>query len=141
MFVKVIVKSLAILILLCAAYFFYVRVETSKEKNISIHYANLVKNKLSYISLSKLDPKSPGFDIEKSNLIEIIKETNKIGLEKPLNNKEEEILTRQNVILDKVFATKSYEEGVAILKSQESIDLLTDQTALIERLLPQLHLP
>jgi hypothetical protein len=150
MFVKVIVRSLIILILISTAYFIYSRTATLKEKGISTHYANLVKNKLAYVSLTKLDPKKPGFDIEKSNLVGIIQETNKIGLEKPLNSKEKEILTRQKVILDKVFVTKSYEEGTGVLRSQESVTLLTDQTALIEELgsqiqkikaLPLLRLP
>lgn len=131
MFVKVFAKSLIILILLSSAYLFYARAQTSKEKNISIHYSNLVKNKLAYVNLAKLDPKKPGFNSEKSNLVGIIQETNRIGLEKPLNNKEKEIFTRQNVILEKVFATKSYQEGVAILRSQESVNLLSDETELI----------
>lgn len=134
MFVKVFIKSLIILALLSTAYFFYARAEVSKEKNISIHYSNLVKNKLAYINLAKLDPKKPGFDIEKSNLIGIIQETNRIGLEKPLNDREKEIFTRQNAILEKVFATKSYQEGVIVLKSTESVLLLTDQTKLISEL-------
>ncbi len=139
MFVKVFAKSLVILMLLSTAYFFYIRSEASKEKNISVHYANLIKNKLSYVSLAKLNPDKPGFDSEKSNLVEIIKETNKIGLEKPFNDKEKEIFTRQKVILEKVFATKSYEEGVTILKSMESVTLLTEQTKLIEELSPLLR--
>lgn len=139
MFVKVIVKTLIILAVISSAYFIYSRTEASKERNISIHYANLVKNKLAYVSFAKLDPASPTFNIEKSNLIGIIKETNKIGLEKPLNNQEKEIFTRQGIILEKVFATKSYEEGVSILKSPESVMVLTDQTKLIEELSLKLH--
>ncbi len=110
----------------------------SKEKNVSIHYANMVKNKLAYVNLAKLDSKSPGFDTEKTNLVGIIKETNKDGLEKPLDNKEKEIFTRQNTILNKVFATKSYEDGVVILKSQESVANLADQTKLIREMASQI---
>ena len=34
--------------------------------------------------------------------------------------------------MTKVFATGSYEEGVVILRSEESVNLLTDETKLIE---------
>lgn len=149
-FTSVLIKTIIFLAILSTGYYFFARAEIQKEKNISSHWANLVKNKLSYVGLAKLDSKDPGFDIEKSNLIGIIKETNKIGLEKPLNNKEKDIFIRQNAILDKVFATKSYEEGVSILKSKESVNLLSDQTNLIQELetqivrlkaLRELHLP
>lgn len=110
-----------------------------KEKNITFHYYNLVQNKIAYVNLAKLDPKNPSFDSQKSSLIEIIKKTNKDDLENPINNREKEILVRQNSILQKVFATKSYEEGLEILRSPESIANLTDQTKLIEDLESQIE--
>ena len=139
MFVKVFVKTLIILVIISAGYYFFSKIEAQKQKDLSTHYANLVKNKLAYVNLAKLNPKSPSFDTEKSNLIGIIQETNKIGLEKPLNDREKVIFTKQNIILDKVFATKSYEEGVTVLKSTESVTNLTDQTKLIEELSLKLH--
>lgn len=136
------IKTIALLFLLSVGYYFFSKSLLAKEKLLAIHYANLVQNKVTYTNLAKLNPKDSGFDIQKSNLIGIIKETNKKGLEKPLNNAEKEIFTRQNAILDKVFATKSYEDGLIILKSSESVTLLTDQTKLIEKLKesPVLHL-
>jgi hypothetical protein len=84
--------------------------------------------------LAKLDSKNPSFDIQKSNLVGIIKETNRKGLEKPINAEEKRFFEKQNEILTKVFATNSYEEGVAILKSDESIKLLSDQANLIDQI-------
>ncbi len=130
----VIIKTLILLIIFAAGYYFFGKIEAQKKKDASLHYSNLVKNKLAYVSLARLNPKNDGFDIEKSNLIGIIKDTNKTELKNPINAKEKGILTRQNTILEKVFATKSYEEGVFILKSEESVALLTDQTKLIEEL-------
>ena len=84
--------------------------------------------------MAKLNPKDPNFDSQKSNLIGIIKVTNAKGLEKPLNDEEKRIFEKQNEILVKVFATDSYEEGVAILRSDESIQLLIDEAELIDLL-------
>ncbi len=143
-------KALFLFLLLIGGYYFFSKAQIAKEKVLAIHYFNLVQNKISYLNLAKLDPKDASFDIQKSNLIGIIKETNKKGLEKPINSKEKEIFERQNKILEKVFATKTYEEGVAILKSPESVLLLADQMKLIEELgrereklkvFPQLGLP
>ena len=50
------------------------------------------------------------------------------------NAEEKRFFEKQNEILTKVFATNSYEEGVAILKSDESIKLLSDQANLIDQI-------
>lgn len=127
-------KIFVFLILLTFGYYFFSRFFIEKEKSLFFHYSNLLQNKIAYVSITKLNPKDPAFDIQKENVIGIIKETNKKGLENPINNREKEIFIRQQAILTKVYATKSYEEGVAILKSPESVANLTDQTKLIQEL-------
>lgn len=127
-------KVVAILALVLAGYYFgYLKPHEAKVKLMSVHYSNLVQNRSAYVSLAKLDPGSADFDIQKSNLVGIIKETNAKGLQKPINDEEKELLERQNALLNKVFATNSYEEGVAILKSSESVKLLSDEANLIEK--------
>ncbi len=127
------IKVLVILGVLSAGYYFgYLKPHQTKVKEISVHYSNLVRNRMAHISLAKLDTEKPDFDIQKSNLVDIIRQTNAKGLENPLSAEEKRIFERQNEILTKVFATASYEEGVVILKSEESIDFLTDETKLIE---------
>ena len=129
------VKTLIILVLISAGYYFiYFLPHQAKNREVSIHYSNLVQNRTAYVGLAKLNPKDPSFDSQKSNLIDIIKVTNAKGLEKPLNNEEKRIFEKQNEILVKVFATDSYEEGVAILRSDESIQLLIDEAELIDLL-------
>ena len=41
------------------------------------------------------------------------------------------VYEEQNEILDKVYTTKSYDEGLTILKSEKAVKLLTMQTNLI----------
>ena len=135
----ILIKSLIFLILLFLGYYFFSKFLIEKEKNLALHYSNLVQNKVAYINLTKLDPKDPAFDTQKSDLIGIIKETNKNGLENPINDQEKETFMRQGEILTKVYATKSYEEGVAILKSPESVTNLADQTKLIQELNSQIQ--
>ena len=129
------VKVLIILVLISAGYYFiYFLPHQEKNREVSIHHSNLVQNRTAYVGLAKLNPKDPNFDSQKSNLIGIIKVTNAKGLEKPLNDEEKRIFEKQNEILVKVFATDSYEEGVAILRSDESIQLLIDEAELIDLL-------
>ena len=129
------IKVVAILALISVGYyFFYLKPHQNEVKLASIHYSNLVQNRTAYINLAKLDPSDPSFEFQKSNLVGIIKETNAKGLENPINSEEKRILEAQSVILEKVFATKSYEEGVAILRSEESVQLLADEANLIASL-------
>ena len=127
-----------VLIILAATllgyYFIYLLPHQGRVSEASAHYSNLIENRTAYVNLAKLDSKNPSFDIQKSNLVGIIKETNRKGLEKPINAEEKRIFEKQNEILTKVFATNSYEEGVAILKSDESIKLLSDQANLIDQI-------
>jgi len=125
-------------ILLFAYYLPLSNLDSAQEKLISAktqiqkNRANLVQNRISYIELTRLDPNSGNFDFEKSDLITQIKKTNKDGLDDSTFPEEaKEIYKKQNMLLEKVFATNSYAGGVAILKSQESLEMLKDQTNLI----------
>lgn len=128
-------KVIAILALIFIGYYFgYFKPNQAKVREASIHYSNLLQNRTAYINLAKLNPDDPSFDIQKSNLIDIIKETNTKGLKEPLNDTEKQLFERQNNLLEKVFTTKSYEDGVEILKSDESVKLLKDMSDLLAEL-------
>lgn len=134
-YLKFVLKVVLILAVISAGYYFaYLSPHQIKIKLASEHYSNLVQNRTAYVSLAKLDSSSPDFDIQRSNLIGIIRETNKKGLNDPINNEEKLLLEKQNDILSRVFATSSYEEGVVILKSEESVQLLKEQAELIDSL-------
>jgi hypothetical protein len=120
------------------------------KKLINLHKTILTQNRLAYISLTRLNPKDENFENQKSAVIETLKKTNQEGI-KAVENKDQppnpkiipaqdyssllletkRIYEGQNKLLEKVFVTKSYEEGVAILKSPDAIELLTRQTNLI----------
>lgn len=128
-------KVAIILAVISVGYYFgYLKPHQAKVREASIHYSNLIQNRTAYINLAKLNSDDPSFDTQRSNLIDIIKETNAKGLKEPLNDTEKQIFERQNNLLEKVFATKSYEEGVEILKSDESIKLLKDMSDLLAEL-------
>lgn len=122
----------------------------SAEKSLFLHHNNLLQNRLSYVELTRLEPNSANFSLEKSSLVSTFQKTNQEGIElvsredripeidKELDKRFPTLLSEtktiyedQNKLLEKVFATGSYEEGVTILKSEESINLLTRQTNLI----------
>lgn len=152
-----ILKTLFIASLLLAGYYlFFLKPKLElpnklllTEKILSSHHSNLLQNRLSYVELTRIDPETPAVDLEKSNLMGIIKKTNQEGLE-ALNKKEnlpnvdpklsqrfpellkaeKEIFERQGSLLEKLFAQKTYADGIKILKGEESIKLLTDQTNL-----------
>lgn len=127
------IKILVFLTIVSGSYYFlYLKPQQEKNKLNSVHYSNLVQNRSAYINLAKLDEKNPDFDTQRLNLTGIIRETNAKGLENPLTAEEKRVLEKQAEILAKVFATKSYQEGLAILKSEESLKLLADEAKLIE---------
>ena len=122
----------------------------SAEKVLNQHAFNLTQNRLSFVQLTRLNPKSASFDFEKSDLVGTLQKTIKEGLEAfeakretpsidpklserfpALLEETKEIYKRQDGLLKRVFETKSYGEGVAIMKSSEAIELLTKQTNLI----------
>lgn len=120
------------------------------EKILTLHKTNLTQNRLSYVALTKLDPGSLNFDPERSELVLTLRNTGKDGLqlikdwntlprvERKLNERfpllldsTENVYRNQDKLLEKVFATSSYEDGLDILKSTEAIILLTQQSNLI----------
>lgn len=127
---------LIVTIIIAGYYFAYLKPHQAKMKENAIHYSFLVQNRIAFINLAKLNPELADFDAQKANLIDIIRLTNSKGLEKPINNEEKRILEKETSILNKVFQTKSYADGVAILKSEESIKILEDETKLIDSLRP-----
>ena len=113
---------------------------TSAAAEINIGLLLLVQNRIAYIELTRLDADSVNFNAEKSALVATLKKTNREGLDNPeIDDKAKEIFQRQDKLLERVFATKSFEEGAAILKSEEGLELLTDQTNLILHLRQELE--
>jgi hypothetical protein len=152
------VKTFIFLILLLAGYYFlflgpklaFPSKLHQVEERLAEHHFNLLQNRLSFVELTKLDPNSTSFNLEKSNLVATVKKTSEEGLnalekqselpkiDNDLNNRYKSLLeeTRavyenQEKLLEEVFATDSYEAGVKILYSEEAIELLTRQTNLI----------
>jgi len=152
------IKILAITLLLFGTYYlFFLRPKLelasnllNSEKILARHHTNLLQNRLSYIELTRLDPKRANFNLEKSSLVGTLQKTNEEGLKNINEDKEiakidgklterfpallaetKKIYEDQESLLEKVFATKSYAEGIVILKSEEAINLLTRQTNLI----------
>jgi len=149
--------TLIFLFLLGSYYLFFLKPQltlpnklNSVEKTLSEHHTTLLQNRLGFFELTKLDPNSANFNIEKSNLVGTLQKTNKEGLEaidkaqdipnidKELSKRYKELLSEtrkvyetQNKLLEKVFATNSYEAGVKVLKSEEAVLLLTSQTNLL----------
>ncbi|KKQ81648.1 MAG: hypothetical protein UT06_C0057G0005 [Candidatus Woesebacteria bacterium GW2011_GWA1_38_8] len=99
---------------------------------------------------SSLISNSANFNAEKVSAVNTLKTTREKGLSdienyKVIPNVNKELYNRlpyllsdlkrvyeeQNEILDKVYTTKSYDEGLTILKSEKAVKLLTMQTNLI----------
>lgn len=144
-------------LMLSVYYFLILRPKIEKQKLINevslvlnIHKDILVQNKLSFVGLAKLDSSSANFDIERGDLITSLKESSDRGLEE-LNKSSQipginlklgerfsqliaetrQIYEEQNKLLERVFVTKTFNEGIKILKSNEAVELLTRQTNLI----------
>lgn len=134
-------KIILFLVIIFAGYYFlYLRPINAFNNELTTNYFNLIQNRLAFVQLTSLNPKDANFSQEKTNLVETIKKTNEKGLtmlnesSRPSNSfilKAKKVFDNQNTLLNKVFATKSFEEGVQLLKSKEAIELLTDQTNLI----------
>ena len=143
-------------LLLSVFYFFFLRPKYNQNKlegaqnTLSLHHSNLLQNRLSFIELTKLDSNSATYNFDKLNLIGILQESNQKGLkdlgdhfeipdiDKELSERSSGLMIetrdayeKQNILLEKVFATTSYEEGIKILRSGESVSILTDQTNLL----------
>ena len=140
-----------------AYYFFYLKpkIQLSKnrieaEKILTIHKNTLTQNRIAYIGLTRLDPNSPVFTSDASTIFSTLDTTQKEGLEKitteniiPTTNilstgvfsnlliKTEDVYKTQKEITTNIKLSKTYSEGLKILKSDRSINLLTKQTNLI----------
>ena len=152
------VKILAVTLLLFGSYYlFFLRPKLElansllqAEKTLGGQMFNLTQNRVAYVELTRLEPKGENFNLEKSNLVGTLQKTIKEGrdllageVKIPKINPElterfptlleetKAFYERQDDFLKKVFQTKSYPEGVVLMKSQEAVDLLTKQTNLI----------
>lgn len=73
---------LVLAILTTGYYFFFLKPKAdsaANEKLLSKHYSILLQNRLSYVELTKLDPKGGNFNLEKSNLVGTLQKTIKEG--------------------------------------------------------------
>ena len=153
-FLKTLFISLAIF---STYYYFFLKpnielaqIRSETIKILSLHKDTLIQNRIAYITLTQLDPDSANFNAEKVSAVNTLKTTREKGLSDIENNKvipnvNKELYNRlpyllsdlkrvyeeQNEILDKVYTTKSYDEGLTILKSEKAVKLLTMQTNLI----------
>ncbi len=155
-FLKGLIKVLIIFTLFASSYYlFFLRPSIENQKRISEiknelekHTNYLVQNRIAYLQLTKLSPKSRHFQEEVTSLIDILQKTQKQGIEfieqksSPLeiNSKYEisnilkqtkDFYNEQEKLMKKALSTMSYKEGLEILKSDESLELLTKQTNLI----------
>lgn len=154
---NILIKTILISFLFILTYYFLVLLPSKirsknlqeAQKEVSLHYINLLQNRLAYTELIKLDSDSPNFNLEKTELVNQIKNTNdkgqkklkengKVFISSNLQKKYEAILQNtedffkdQENILNEVFATDSFTEGIDILKSGQSIEILTRQTNII----------
>lgn len=144
-------------ILFSSYFFFYLKPKRQlanniiqAEKILTIHKNTLTQNRIAYVGLTQLDPSSPIFTSEASNLIATLEKTQKDGLEQtgskttiPKTNiisyevltdilkKTEDVYKVQEDILKELKSTKSYKDGLVVLKSQKSVNALSVQTNLI----------
>lgn len=119
------------------------------KKVLQLHHINLVQNRLSYVELARLNWNSANFQSETSDLVETIQDTQARGAELAaeypsvpdiggldidylrLISDTSELFGNQAILLEQITQTESYDEGLEIVKSQESVDLLMKQTKLI----------
>lgn len=155
---KIIIKIILILLALLLAYYFILlkpKLELPNallktEKVLSQYHANLLQNKIAYVGLTKLNSNSANISAEKSHLISTLQQTNKEGIEltkkkqelpkidseltrqfPKLLEKHKQILEEQNQILDELLQLKTFEEGLELIRSNRSVEMLTRQTNLI----------
>ncbi len=153
-FLQILILSL---VLFASYYLFILKPKAEYRKNISetskilsLYKNVLTQNRLAYIALTKLNPDSANVNAEKSTALERLKIAqediseytaiynsisdidNELSSRFPkIVSEVQNIVSRQKEILDKVYTTGSYEEGREILVSEESVELLTDETNLI----------
>lgn len=156
-FYAVVTKSLIIFGIFAAIYgsWLGLKVEYRKElENIGTELSelrwNLVQNRLAFVGLTKLDPSSASAIGEKEGLLTNVEESIRTGLEKTDSIKikwwaemvvirkwpeliriQREVYARQREILDNLYKQQTFADGMKVLKSEQSVKLLTDQTNLI----------
>lgn len=144
-------------VLYSSYYFFYLKPKAKSandiveaEKVLIVHKNILTQNRIAYLGLTKLDSKSPSFSVDASNLIATLETTQKEGLENintqntlpktkiistdvfsDLLSRTGNVYKSQGEILNKIRSTKTYKDGLEILRSTESVNAITDQTNLI----------
>ncbi len=143
-------------ILFSSYYFIYLKPKVQLAKNISelekvltLNKTTLTQNRIAYIELTRLNSESPSFTREVTNIIAILEKTQKDGSERiqnqsplPKTNTDSNKITtllhntdafyrEQQELMKKIKQTGSYNEGLSIIKSGESVKLLTKQTNLI----------
>ena len=151
-------KTLFISLAIFSTYYFFFlkpKIELTQNRSetikiLSLHKDTLIQNRIAYITLTQLDADSANFNAEKVGAVNTLKTTRENGLSDIENNKvipnvNKELYNRlpyllsdlkrvyeeQNEILEAVYATESYDEGLTILKSEKAVKLLTMQTNLI----------
>lgn len=152
-------KTLLFFLLLVGGYYLlflnpqikYSRALLEAERVIGEHTAfNLLQNRIAFVELTKLDLQMGNFNFEKADLVSTLQKTGKDGLEQlekgvkipnintqlkkrfpALIAETKEVYQNQDKLLKKVFATSTYADGIAIMKSPEAVELLTKQTNLI----------
>jgi hypothetical protein len=116
---------------------------------IGKHQNLLVQNRLAYVELTRLDP-DPSQNYNRTELVSTINSTITEGIKLSqsenripqvdenlttnfpnLLKNTEDIYKTQQQLLSSVFSTDQYLEGQAILRSDEAIKLLTNETNLI----------
>ena len=150
-----ILKTLIITFLILLIYYLLIlkpKIEAEKklnqaEETLRLHKDTLVQNRISFVEITRLNPKYLDFQRETSIQFNLIEKTQKEGLKlieeknylPPLNLDlnfqelldETKTFYDQETFLKKVRSTTSYKEGLEILKSDEAINLLVRQTNLI----------
>ena len=84
-----IIKTLLFFTIITIGYYFLYLVPQSKqpqklrkaEKVLTKHHSNLVQNRIAYVELTRLEPDSANFDLERSDLVARLRQTRVHGLE------------------------------------------------------------
>ena len=125
--------------------------KVNEAKNtLRTHKNTLIQSRISIVELAKLNPSSSNFEIEKQSLLEKLQQTNKEGLDKletldqipkvdtelekrfpDLLSETRTLYEEQAEIINEVTSSPSYNSGIAVLKEDKTIKLLTKQNNLI----------
>lgn len=135
-------RVVVLLLILIGAYYIFFLIPkvqaAAKVKTFTEYHSNLVQNRISYVDLTKLKPNDSNVQSQKNALLLKISETQKQGVNFT-DKRVKDIYERQSRLIEKLKNSKTFEEGINLLKGQESVVLLTDQTNLILELEFQLE--